>query len=85
MLTITITTDTEGRITGLVVPRGAQAQIAADEGDAFASHFGSEGERFFRYDEDNDAGHRSHIPRGYRSRQGLTVYDLTPASAHTEA
>lgn len=80
MLTITITTDAEGRITGLVVPEGAQAQIATDEGDAFASHFGSEGEQFFRYDADNDAGYRPHVPRGYRSRQGMTVYDLTATS-----
>jgi hypothetical protein len=75
--TITITTDAEGRIVGLVVPEGACAQVVEDEGDAFASRFGGPGERFFRYEQDNDAGHRPHVPAYYRSRLGVTVHDVT--------
>jgi hypothetical protein len=79
MLTITITTDSEGRITGLVVPEGTQAQIVPDvaAADAFAARYGAPGELFFGYDEDRDAGRAPHVPGYFRSRQGMTVHELT--------
>jgi hypothetical protein len=79
MLTITITTDAQGRITGLLVPKGAQAHIVPDvkAEHAFAAHFGAEGEQSYRYDEANDVGFAPHVPRGYRSLQHLTLHVFT--------
>lgn len=78
MLTITITTDTRGRITGLLVPEGAQAHIVPDacSTDAFAAHFGAPGETFYSYDDARDVGFAPHVPRGYRSSQHLTLHAL---------
>lgn len=80
MCTITICTDDEGRVTALVVPEGGCATvIAADVEDAFAARFGGDGERIFKYDPDNDYGFSGRVTRGFRSRQRVTVHDLSDA------
>lgn len=64
MSTITITVDPQGRITGLVVPEGATAQVVLYNGE----------EHLYDYDPDNDDGLRKTVPATYRWRMGLTSY-----------
>lgn len=77
-LTITITTDKKGRITGLLVPNGAVAQVVTDceSTDAFAARYGAPDEVYYRYDADDDYGHLPHVPRGFRARQHMTLHSL---------
>jgi hypothetical protein len=80
-MTVTICTDSDGRVQAVIVPEGACATVIKTDEDSdgtyVAARYGEgENEIVLRYDPERDAGMREEVPRGYRSRQGLTIHRL---------
>lgn len=78
-LTIDILLDDEGHIAGVVVPDGAAVHITteADPECGFEAHYSdAEDDLRLDYEREKDVGFLPHVPRGFRTPQGLAVHDL---------